>query len=321
VLSICRQAVAWILVLVAGGAFSPRVEAQAGDRPAARVRTVKVTTNTKSTLEVEIVTSQPVPVRSQVTTSPDRLVLDFPNALPGSGLRNQAIQGNQVKGIRVGLFANSPPVTRVVLDLNGPQRYQIFPSGRTVLVRLAMSDQARGQINKVSYTPPPPQPAPTLEVEYRDGRLSILADRVSLAEVLNQIHLKTGADISVPPAAAQEQVVTNIAPAPVREALSALLNGSRFNFILVSADSDPSELKSVILSFRGSGVSQPAQVSPQPAVRESEPETFVQEEAPPEPQPQPQESAQPEGAEQQAQPPQGNPPQENPPPAENPPPQ
>jgi hypothetical protein len=159
-----------------------------------------------------------------------------------------------------------------------------------------------------------------LEVEYRDGRLSILADRVSLAEVLNQIHLKTGAEIAIPPAAAQEQVVANIAAAPVRDALAALLNGSRFNFILVGADSDPSRLKSVILSFRESGVSQPAPVSPQPAVTEDEPETFVQQDTQPETEPQPQEGAQQEGAQQQTPPPHGNPEQENPPPPENQPP-
>ena len=75
-------------------------------------------------------------MRSQVTTGPDRLVLDFPNALPGSDLHNQTINRGGVNGIRVGLFSQNPPVTRVVIDLKSAQQYRIYPSGKTVLVKL-----------------------------------------------------------------------------------------------------------------------------------------------------------------------------------------
>ena len=43
---------------------------------------------------------------------------------------------DEVKGLRIGLFSSNPPVTRVVLDLNGPQPFQVFPSGRTVIVKV-----------------------------------------------------------------------------------------------------------------------------------------------------------------------------------------
>jgi hypothetical protein len=296
--------------------------AQAGEGSAARVRTVTVTGGSNS-IEVEIVTSQPVAVRSQVTTSPDRLILDFPNALPGSGLRNQAIDRGRVKGIRVGLFEKDPPVTRVVFDLKGPQPYQIFPSGKTVIVKLTSEKQSAppARVNTVSFKTPA-KPESKVQVEYQDGRLRIMADNASLAEVLRQIQIKTGTEIVVPPAAAQELVVVNIAPAAVREALAALLNGSRFNFIMVSSDQNPAKLKRVILSFREAGVAQPGITSPAPAVTDSAPAvTENQPEAEPEPAPQPDMQAQP----QEAPPSQDAPPQQQqenaPPQQENPPPQ
>jgi len=109
--------------------------------------------------------------------------------------------------------------------------------------------------------------------------------------------------------AAQEQVIVNTGLLPVREALASLLNGSRFNFIIVGADNDPAKVKSVILTFRGaSGISQPAMAAPPAPATEAqpEPEPPVQEAQPqPEMQPQPQEgNGQPEAP----------PPQENPPP-------
>ena len=44
-----------------------------------------------------------------------------------------------------------------------------------------------------------------------------------------------------------------IGPLPIREALVSLLNGSRFNFIMVDSEREPGKLKSVILTYRGTG--------------------------------------------------------------------
>ena len=318
-------------VLIAVGTISlalylsqPAV-AQAAVPAVARVNSVTVTGGSAG-LAVEISSSQSVALRSQVVTGPDRLILDFPEALPGTNLRNQAINRGQVKGIRVGLFSDHPPVTRVVIDLKSPQPYRIFPSGKTVIVKLSTGDKLAAtptpgnpatsdsaHLDPVAYTPPPPpQPAPTLDVQFKDGRLSILAEKVSLAQVLNEVQRKIGADIPIPSMAAQEQVIVNTGLLPVRDALTSLLNGSRFNFIIVGADGDPSKVKSVILTFRGAaGISQPAIAPPaQPPVTDAQPE--------PEPQPQPDMQAQPE-PQPEPQPQEGAGQQEAPAPQENPP--
>ena len=330
--SVFNRVLLWGLIVVSTVCFVT-AEAQVSDNPAspaavkpaatpaARVNSVTVTGGSAG-IVLEISTSQSVALRSQVVTGPDRLILDFPDSLPGKDLHNQAINRGEVKDIRVGVFSEHPPVTRVVIDLKSPQPYRIYPSGKTVIVRLMTNQQQAamtGQnnaaqnnaahLNTVSYAPPPAAPAPTLAVEYKNGRLSILAEKVSLSQVLSEVQRKIGADIPIPAMAAQEQVIVNTGLLPVREALASLLNGSRFNFIIVGADNDPAKVKSVILTFRGaSGISQPAMAAPPAPATEAqpEPEPPVQEAQPqPEMQPQPQEgNGQPEAP----------PPQENPPP-------
>lgn len=317
--SILQVSILQILILAlafAGGSSSVLAAPQIAVKTVARVSKVAVTPSNAG-IEVEIATSQPVAMRSQVTTSPDRLVLDFPDALPAPDLHNQAINRGEIIGVRIGLFSQNPPVTRVVIDLKSPQPYRIFPAGKTVIVKLMTGQQqaavaGQAHIDPVSFTPPPPaKPASQLEVVSRNGQLSIRAEGVSLAQVLNEVRRKIGADIPIPPGAAQEQVVANIAMMPVRETLTSLLNGSRFNFILVGADNDPAKLKSVILSFRGStGVSQPAMAPfPQPPVTENEPE------------PQPEQQMQPDQPQQEAPPQEAPAPQETPQPQDGPPPQ
>jgi hypothetical protein len=250
--------------------------------------------------EFEISASQPVSPTVLVLTGPDRLVVDFPNAIPDAGLRNISVNSGEVKDVRVGLVNQNPPVTRVVLDLKSPQQYQIFPSGKTVIVKLGDGARAAAAsrsitpvvvvsaapaLGRASYAPviSPPQskPALRLNVEFQNGKLTIRTEKASLAEVLSEVRNRTGAEISIPPGADQEQVVGNFGPGAPRDVLTALLNGSRFNFILVGSDRDASQLKSVILSARGAGVSQPAieipatpvpQTDPEPPPRETPPE-------------------------------------------------
>lgn len=81
----------------------------------------------KDAVEIEVEASDRIVPETRVLTGPDRLVVDFPNAIPGTGLRSQSVFRGQVKDVRVGLFQSKPPITRIVLDLKSPQNYQIFP--------------------------------------------------------------------------------------------------------------------------------------------------------------------------------------------------
>ncbi len=101
-------------------------------------------------VEIEIEASDRMVPQTQLLANPDRLVVDFANAVPGAQLRNQAINRAQVKSVRVGLFSAKPPVTRIVLDLNGPQRYQVFPDGRTVIVKIGSPGSEAAELNPAS---------------------------------------------------------------------------------------------------------------------------------------------------------------------------
>src|SRR5882757_3084272 len=99
------------------------------------IRRVQVL-HSASQVEIEIEASERIVPQANLLTGPDRLVVDFVNARPSAQLRNLLVNRAEVKNVRVGLFSSDPPVTRLVLDLNGPQPYQIFPSGKTVIVKI-----------------------------------------------------------------------------------------------------------------------------------------------------------------------------------------
>jgi hypothetical protein len=252
----------------------------------------------KGAVEIEIEASDRLVPQTQVLTGPDRLVVDFPNATPGAELRSQSVNRGEVKDVRVGLFQSNPPVTRVVFDLKSPQSYQVFPYGRSVMIKVTgVVKEADG----IEEFPPVARPGlvntsltttsvstrpltlqtgaaarPSLDVSFRDGLLSIRANKVSLSDVLFAVHQRTGAEIAVIAGAEQEPVVADLGPAPAPEVLARLLNGSRFNFLILSSASDPRTLDRVILSQRGEGG-----VTAMPAVQSSGDD--ADDDAPPQP--------------------------------------
>jgi hypothetical protein len=257
-------------------------------------------------VEIEIEASARIVPQANVISGPDRLIVDFVNATPGVQLRNQTVNRKEVKSLRVGLFSSNPPVTRVVFDLNGPQPYQIFPSGKTIIVKVGTpgTDTATfgvkpatgAELVSISYPPGEGVSAPIaalvsalapakprLVVSFRDGLLSINTDQASLSEVLFAVHQRTGAEIAIPAGAEQEKVAVHLGPGLAPEVLAHLLNGSRFNFLIMSSATNPRDVDQVILSPRGDGpLSAP---SPQLQPMAAEDEQAMQPNAPPPPQP------------------------------------
>ncbi|MGC2369752.1 MAG: AMIN domain-containing protein [Candidatus Sulfotelmatobacter sp.] len=283
------RAAASLLLCAVVYSFAP-IQSQAQEAPS--VRRVQVLSK-QNPLEIEIEGSQSLVPQAQILSDPDRLVVDFANAVPGAQLRNQTLNSQEIKSVRVGLFSSKPPVTRVVLDLSGPQAYQIFPSGRTVIIKIG---SGRSQISRSTASPSPaalvnttyhvgsleitpPPPPPPLVVTFQSGLLTITSNQATLSEVLFAVHQRTGAEIAIPAGAEQEKVVAALGPAPAPEVLSHLLNGSRFNFLILSSSNDPRSLDRVILSARPEGTApvysaqSPALARPQ---ENGEPEPPVQ---------------------------------------------
>ena len=279
------------------------------------VRSVRVM-GSKDTVEVEVEASDRIVPETQVLAGPDRLVVDFANAIPSKQIRNQSVDRGEVKDVRVGLFQARPPITRVVLDLKTARSYQVFPYGRTVMIKVvgssatsvASSDDSppakRPALVAANYATPQPIQISALaqtplEVSYRDGLLGIHANKATLSEVLFAVQQRTGAQIAIPAGAEQERVVAEIEPAPAPEVLARLLNGSTFNFLILSAPDDPGKLDRVILSMRGEVGSAPlpriealdSQNSDEPPVAQTQQNNVI--EPSPVPQKQPKNAAQP----------------------------
>jgi hypothetical protein len=190
-------------------------------------------------------------------------VIDFPDTVPGAQLRPLTVNRGEVKSVRVGLFSANPPVTRIVLDLSGPRSYELFPAGNTLIVKLRAAKAIEDGANILAVaspgaivtplTAPRPAPVKAVQASFRKGLLSIRAQKATLAEVLYEVHRQTGAEIAVPAGAEQEQVTTDIGPMLPKDALAALLNGTHYNFILVSADNDPRSLGRVVLMPKADG--------------------------------------------------------------------
>src|SRR5690348_7313707 len=128
-------------------------------------------------------------------------------------------------------------------------------------LQLAMASPAQNHKRAVKKAPPPPLPSgPTgpvqqipldsiaavpPQVTYENNELTIVAPNSTLADILRAVKKLTGADIDVP--SAPERVVTRLGPGPARDVVADLLNGSRFNYVLLGSPDNLSALSRVVL--------------------------------------------------------------------------
>jgi hypothetical protein len=126
------------------------------------------------------------------------------------------------------------------------------------------------QIPLDSMSPVPPQ------VSYQNQQLTIVAPNSTLGDILRAVRKQTGAEIEIP--TAPERVVTHLGPGPAREVVAELLNGSRFNYVLLGSAANDALLTRVVLVVKtgSDNVSPPSG----PAVAEQKPPNSAQQDAP-----------------------------------------
>jgi hypothetical protein len=302
---------------------SENKSASTSARSSAQVQHV-VVRGTGNAMEVEIQTSgAPLAPDTQAITGPDRIVVDFPGAIPAAELRALKVNSGALKGVRAGLFFSNPPITRVVLDLAEPQSYQIsttqISKGQNVVVvklsseklsseKLSPEKLTSAQVNPApshlstaawaktprgstapaaklqnvslasgspgtsmngvggarmssavanttsiaaSESEAPAPPKPNVVVSFTNGLLRIQAEKATLAQVLFEVQRQTQAEIAIPAGAEQEEVAADLGPAPARDVLGSLLNGSPYNFIFIGNELN---LQKVILSRRDASI-------------------------------------------------------------------
>ena len=124
------------------------------------------------------------------------------------------------------VLASTPPNQKKTKKVEQPP----LPSGPTGPVQPVPLDS-------IAAVPP--------QVTFQNSQLTIVAPNSTLADILRAVRKQTGAEIEIPPA--PERVVTRLGPGPARSVVAELLNGSRFNYILLGSPSDDSVLTRVVL--------------------------------------------------------------------------
>lgn len=137
--------------------------------------------------------------------------------------------------------------------------------------------------SKKKTPPPPPLPSgPTgpvqqipldsiaavpPQVSFQNNELTIVAPNSTLSDILRAVRKQTGAEIDVPPA--PERVVTHLGPGSARDVLADLLNGSRFNYVLLGSPGNETILTRVVLVPKTTQqvASNPQQPEPQAGIQ------------------------------------------------------
>jgi len=110
-----------------------------GNEASKRVTFQKVdVVRTEAGVNVEITARGQVTPKLSTLDRPDRLVVDLPNTVMASSRSHVVVEGGFVKGVRIGMDAQTPPNTRIVIDLTQTARYELIPSDdNKVVLRLA----------------------------------------------------------------------------------------------------------------------------------------------------------------------------------------
>lgn len=115
----------------------------------------------------------------------------------------------------------------------------------------ALPPLPNGTRGPVPQVPLDSLPAVTPEVTFQGGLLTIAAPNSTLGDVLRAVRKETSAEIDVP-ANATERVAVHLGPAPPRDVMADLLNGSHFNYILLgSAENDAALVRVVLVAKTG----------------------------------------------------------------------
>lgn len=96
---------------------------------------------------------------------------------------------------------------------------------------------------------PASQPPATPPIaELTGGKLIIRANGQDLLTVLDAVRKVTGITIEMPASQAPDPVFMNVGPLPSQDVLVALLEGTKYNYVIVGSEKDPRLVTRLVLS-------------------------------------------------------------------------
>ena len=138
-------------------------KATAPKTAAARITVIRDVTvaRGKHGLNVEIAASQPITPKALKLSGPDRIVVDVPNSRPlQKKERTIAVNSDDVKAIRIAQYALNPPATRIVIDLNAPQEFEVATNGTHAVLTVRATSAMASATAPVETAPAPAAAAP-----------------------------------------------------------------------------------------------------------------------------------------------------------------
>ena len=128
-ISICRRLLLMLALLA--GAVLP---ATASDQPAT-IKRVAVEHHGAQT-QVKVVLSRAVTPQMSTASGPERVLLDFPGTSSSPHQHRIAVGKDGVEAVRYGLNESSPPVTRLVVDLQRAGQYELATAGAEIILTI-----------------------------------------------------------------------------------------------------------------------------------------------------------------------------------------
>jgi hypothetical protein len=222
-----------------------------------------------------------------------------PNPAPCYNLNLPPVQTNAPAQPAQTYAPPSTPAIRPMPQMNGVQ----FPPPSTQTNRspatnvpptsVPQPQQARSQglIGPPAPVPPTPEQMPPSapKITYQDGLLSVESTNSRLSDILNGIRSRTGIQFEGIQSA-QDRVAGKFGPGPANEVLTSLLQGSRFDYVIIGALENPDIVQRVILTpnaASGGAVAGSMPAQPAIAAQQASGEEDESEETPVETQPQP----------------------------------
>jgi hypothetical protein len=169
------------------------------------------------------------------------------------------LRRSDILGLALLLAAGATPFC-VAQTAQPPQASRMPAASATPAQKSKSRAKKSEPVAEVPQTPPPPptleqQPPAAPQVTYKNGQLSINSRNATLSQVLRSVQAQTGASVEMPSGAGSERVVATLGPGQPKDVLASLLNGSKFNYVILGEANNPGSVQKVILmaSAGGSG--------------------------------------------------------------------